>query len=124
MKEKSIHERIKLIRQNQMMNQTTFAKRIGISQAALSNIEKGQSNPAIETLISINKRFGISIDWILLGTEPEFNFKNGTLQIPSRDDNTCANEEVNKILYLLDDLNEEGRRELIEIIKRILLFRG
>ncbi|WP_052126292.1 helix-turn-helix domain-containing protein [Ureibacillus massiliensis] len=63
----NINERIKNLRKLLNLNQTTFAKAIGISQAALSDLEKGKSKPSIETLISISDKFNISIDWIIRG---------------------------------------------------------
>ncbi|WP_082061780.1 helix-turn-helix domain-containing protein [Paenibacillus sp. E194] len=42
--------RIKCIRKENYLNQSQFAKNIGIAQGNLSEIEMGNSNPSAETL--------------------------------------------------------------------------
>ncbi len=49
------------------MNQNNFAREIQISQASLSDIEKGKSKPSVDTLFNISEQFGISADWIIKG---------------------------------------------------------
>ncbi len=66
-----INERIKNLRKSLNLNQASFAKTIGISQAALSDLEKGKSKPSIETLIAISDHFNVSIDWIVKGEKYE-----------------------------------------------------
>ncbi|GLX71431.1 helix-turn-helix domain-containing protein [Paenibacillus glycanilyticus] len=63
----SIGERLKQIRKTLNFNQSQFSESIGLSQGALSEIENGKFNPSIEIIISINKLFGINIEWLLLG---------------------------------------------------------
>lgn len=66
-----INERIKNLRKSLNLNQVSFAKTINISQAALSDLEKGKSKPSIETLIAISDHFSVSIDWIVKGGKYE-----------------------------------------------------
>ena len=66
-----INERIKNLRKSRNLNQASFAKTIGISQAALSDIEKGKYKPSIETLMAISDYFNVSIDWIVKGVKYE-----------------------------------------------------
>lgn len=63
----SIAERIKVIRKNYKMNQKKFSEQIGISQASLSDIEKGKTRPSIDLVILLSKQYGVSTDWILTG---------------------------------------------------------
>lgn len=44
------------------LTQKDFAKRIGITEAALSQLLAGQRDPQASTLIKLNKATGISID--------------------------------------------------------------
>ncbi|WP_052380335.1 helix-turn-helix domain-containing protein [Paenibacillus camerounensis] len=60
---------IKQLRRLHNLNQTEFAKKIGISQGSLSDLEAGNSKPAIETVISICTIFGCSYEWLLTGNE-------------------------------------------------------
>ncbi len=48
-----------------------FAAKLGISSGALNNYERGQSMPSGKTLIHISEQLGVSVEWLLHGTEPE-----------------------------------------------------
>ncbi|NOU93854.1 helix-turn-helix domain-containing protein [Paenibacillus sp. LMG 31456] len=60
---------IKRLRKLHMLNQIEFAKRIGISQGSLSDIESGKCSPSIETVVSIYRSFNCSLEILLLGEE-------------------------------------------------------
>lgn len=60
----AIGNRIKELRQLQKLNQTEFAKKLGLTQPSLSNIESGASQPSWETLIALKTTFGASLDWL------------------------------------------------------------
>lgn len=61
---------IKDIRRRNYLNQTAFAKMIGVSQGTVSQWEHGITRANSEQLKSISKTFNISIDDLLYG-EPE-----------------------------------------------------
>lgn len=63
----SLSTRIKYLRNSLAMNQSTFASLIAISQASLSDIEKGKTNPSVNTLKKISEQFGVTTDWLLKG---------------------------------------------------------
>lgn len=62
----SLPERLRIIRGQ--LGQKEFAKRIGSSQTGVSAYEKGQRKPDYETLIRVSQEFGVTLDWLLLGT--------------------------------------------------------
>lgn len=64
----NIGNRIKFLRTSYSMNQSVFAKRINISQASLSDLEKGKTKPSVDTLINISDQFNISLDWLIKGS--------------------------------------------------------
>lgn len=68
---KDIGYRIKCIRKEHNLNQTQFAKTIGISQGNLSEIEMGNSNPSAETLVSIRQQYNVNLNWLLTGCDAE-----------------------------------------------------
>lgn len=47
---------VKDIRKEQGMSQRAFAKKIGISQSTLANIEKGNSQPNLDTMFEIARK--------------------------------------------------------------------
>lgn len=66
-----------------------FARMCGLSETALRKYINGESTPNIERLISISKAAGVSIDWLVTGSEPlhsderESNLhENAPVQIP------------------------------------------
>ncbi|TMU83784.1 helix-turn-helix transcriptional regulator [Bacillus sp. BHET2] len=63
----NLGERVKFLRRCFSMNQNTFSEHIKISQAALSDIEKGKTNPSVITIQKISEEFGVSTDWIIKG---------------------------------------------------------
>lgn len=58
---------IKDIRRKNYLNQTAFAKRIGVTQGAVSQWECGLTRPNMDQLKAISLEFGISIDDLLAG---------------------------------------------------------
>lgn len=63
--------RIKSIRKEMNLNQSQFARNIGISQGNLSEIEMGNSNPSAETLIAIKVKHNVNLNWLLTGLDME-----------------------------------------------------
>ena len=49
--------------------QDDFAPSLGIAQSQLSRIERGLLAPSVEVLLRLRERFGVSVDWILVGEE-------------------------------------------------------
>src|SRR5437879_1369920 len=51
------------------MNQAAMARRVGISQGALSKYEKGKAEIGAAVLLRISREFKKSIEWLLTGEE-------------------------------------------------------
>lgn len=49
------------------LNQTDFAKQIGVSPGFVSDVVRGNKKPGAEFLHAVRTTFGISIDWLLTG---------------------------------------------------------
>lgn len=47
---------IKEIRTEQQLSQREFAKKVGVSQSTIANIEKGNSEPNIDTMLEIGRK--------------------------------------------------------------------
>lgn len=60
-------ERIKALRKEAEKNQKDFSSAIGISQAHLSNIEKGKDNPSDKLLRIIASEYEVRFDWLKSG---------------------------------------------------------
>jgi transcriptional regulator with XRE-family HTH domain len=49
-----------------------FAKKLGVSEGFVCEIEKGVKKPSAEMLFAIAKKYGYSINWILTGYGPKY----------------------------------------------------
>lgn len=47
---------IKEVRESQKLSQREFSKKVGISQSTLANIEKGNSQPNLNTIFEIGRK--------------------------------------------------------------------
>ena len=68
-----MNERIKEIREVLKLSQEEFGKRIGITRAAISNIEKGIRNPSEQTIKIICKEYKINQNWLKSGIGEMFS---------------------------------------------------
>lgn len=66
-----IGKRIRQLRINAELGPSEFAKGVGLTIQTLHHYENGQNYPATPSLISISKFCGVSIHWIISGTEFE-----------------------------------------------------
>lgn len=60
-----VKKRLKDIRENLKLNQSQFADKVGISQAAISQFEDGKRVPSIDTLDKIARALGMSVQSLL-----------------------------------------------------------
>lgn len=57
-------DRLKQLRLESGVSQAEFAKRIGVSQAAVAQWEKGTTTPSSSQLAHVSLVFGVSQDWL------------------------------------------------------------
>lgn len=60
-------ERIKEIRQHYGMKQGDFAAALGIKASAISQMESNRIKPSLDTMLLINQKFGVNLNWLLSG---------------------------------------------------------
>ncbi len=59
--------RLKAVRKSLNMKQTDFAARLGISDAAISDIENGKYTPKFDSLVHMVREFKVNPYYLLLG---------------------------------------------------------
>lgn len=64
-----INERIKAIRMKLQLSQKEFGKQIGISDAAVSKLEKGINNPSEQTIFLICSEFNVNAEYLKDGAD-------------------------------------------------------
>lgn len=62
-----LNNRIKEIRKKMKLTQDEFGKRLGISNTAISKIEKGENNVSEQNIISICREFDVNEEWLRNG---------------------------------------------------------
>ena len=62
---------LRIIRKQKKYTQLKVAMELNISREALSYYENGKRSPDIQTLRSLSKYFGVSIDFLVNGKEFE-----------------------------------------------------
>lgn len=65
-----LSDTLKEIRRRHYLNQSEFAKRIGVSQSAVSQWEHDMTRPNSYQLQAISKAFNISVDDSVIGSSP------------------------------------------------------
>lgn len=65
-----ICERIKTVRQEYCLTQTELAKRLGVTNAHISKIEKGKTVPSSALIKLICKELGLNEQWLISGIPP------------------------------------------------------
>lgn len=62
-------DRITQLRKVYGMNQTQLAQILHISPSAAGMYEQGRRTPSLEVLISMSQLFGVSLDYLITGSE-------------------------------------------------------
>lgn len=68
-----MNERLKEVRKTLGLTQSEFGKSLGISNTAISKIEKGENNVSESNIISICREFGVNEEWLRTGVGGEDN---------------------------------------------------
>lgn len=64
-------ERLAALRKANGYTQSDVANKLDVSFQAVSLWERGETNPEIDKLIAMAKLYGVSLDWLLTGTQEE-----------------------------------------------------
>ena len=60
-------ERLKTLRRNLKLSQASFGKKIGVSQAAIDDVESGRNKLTERNLKNICRVFNVNLDWLRNG---------------------------------------------------------
>ena len=96
-------QRLKELRLALSLSQEELGKRIGITRAAISNLEKGTRNMSEQTIKSICREFNVSIAWLKEGKGDMFT------DLPE----TILDQLVEE--YHLDDFDKELIKKYLDL---------
>lgn len=74
--------RLKHARRQAGYTQERMGELLGKTKAAVSNFENGQNNPSLETVIRYAETTGVSLDWLVLGREPDGVYDKRIRELP------------------------------------------
>lgn len=83
-----MHERLKLLRTELKLNQEEFGKKVGVSNTAISKLEKAERNITEQMIISICREFNVSEQWLRDGIGEMF------VTLPQEDEYFKAATEI------------------------------
>lgn len=69
----TVGQRLALIREELRLTRGEMALKLGLNQATYYKNETGFFLPCLDTLSRLHKELGVSLDWVLFGSEPMHN---------------------------------------------------
>lgn len=102
-----MNERIKVLRKALNLTQTEFGERIGITKAAVSNIESGNRSVTIQLITSICREFHVNESWLRTGD-------GEMLVATSRDDDIAA-----FVASALQGTGDNFQRRMLSVLSRL-----
>ncbi|HFH9916809.1 TPA: helix-turn-helix domain-containing protein [Streptococcus suis] len=99
-------QQIRVLRTTNNLSQDELAENLYISRQAVSKWENGEATPDIDKLVQLAKIFGVSLDYLVLGKEPE---------------KEIVVEQRGK-MNVWEYLNEESKRQLTRGDVVVLIF--
>jgi len=115
-----INERIKNIRKTLDLNQSDFAKKLGIGQAAISALEKGIRSITDQTILLLCSTYNVNEDYLRNGTSPMFN-QDETFSLDKYAKEHNASDIDIEILKIYLNLDKDVRRKIISDFKKIFI---
>jgi len=103
-----IGDRIKSVRKFLNLLQNDLAVEINVKGSAISQMESGKIKPSLDTILLLNKRWGVDLHWLLTGEGTMFQNpkKRGTISAEHQLDRlqTMLDIRLKEIIQTKDDL--------------------
>ena len=118
----TVGNRVKTIRKELMLNQTQFAEKIGISQRALSSIERETTNLTERNTREICRVFNVNEQWLRTGEGEMFLEPSEDEQLAEFVGEILAgrpDDMRRQFLVALSQLDEDGWKGLVQFTRAI-----
>lgn len=118
----TVGDRVKTIRKELMLNQTQFAEKIGISQRALSSIERETTNLTERNTREICRVFNVNEQWLRTGEGEMFLEPSEDEQLAEFVGEILAgrpDDMRRQFLVALSQLDEDGWKGLVQFTRAI-----
>lgn len=110
-----MNTRVKELREERELSQTTLATYVGCSQNTISKIELGDCDPKASVLIEMSKYFGVSIDYLLRLTDCK-NYSESYVRYGSQPD---LMRKYMETMYRLSDKSKDVVKLFAERLAQI-----
>lgn len=111
--------RLRAFRKDKNLTQQGLAESIGLSQNFLSQVESDKESLTKPALLLLNNLYRINREWLLTGEEPMYLASAGADRAADPGVDYGLDETMGMIINLSRELSEEGRRDVLEYIKKI-----
>lgn len=109
----TIGDRIKSKRKESGMTQLELANQLSVTDRAVSKWEQNEGNPDISLLPRIAEIFHVSLDYLMLGNEPEKE-----IVIMSKIELCAKNDDPSMIDDSLSSNQDENGKTLLDYVKQ------
>ena len=118
----NISERIKSIRKDNKLSQSTFGEKLGTSRDVISNIEIGRVEPNGMIINLICSTFNVNKEWILTGEGEAYSIskEDDDLMKAVAEISLSDNEKLKRIVTRLSLLDEPLLDSIDTIIDRLI----
>jgi transcriptional regulator with XRE-family HTH domain len=107
-KNSELANRLVQLRKRLQLSQSTFAKKIDITQGGLSQLESGKSELSLSTIQNISQAFSIDCNWLVLGDKFEQTMVNDLFDVESQNKNLNVSISIDKLIPLVDQEAHAG----------------
>jgi len=124
-----IGERIRFLRKSMGLTQKEFAKKIGITQGYLTEVESGKKQPSEKVLKLISHTFGVSYEWLKYGKGEMWEKGGEEVPVWLREFMKEASDEdielVHAFIQLLKHATSKEDKELLKLfLKKVASQEG
>lgn len=117
-----MNDRIKLLRKTLGLSQRDFGIKLGITDASVSRLEKGDRNPSEQTIKSICREFSVNYAWLMEGLGDMFSALPETLLDEVAEEYEL--DDLDKVLvkrYM--QLSPENRKVIKDYLQSVFIIK-
>ena len=118
----SFLERLQVLMDNNQLNATAFAEKIGIQRSSVSHILSKRNKPSLEFMLKVHEHFEeANLDWLILGNEKTVSPtpSQSLPEIPKPDPIDFIQKEkvIQEIAPIQEDLGNNDISQIIQLYK-------